>query len=148
MYAVVLTRGLYCSLAVCVLFVHGMFILWVIFGALLARSRPILKGLHIASLAWGIFTEVLPWPCPLTLLENRLEGRAGIEPYEGGFLLQYLDKLIYPDISATALITCGRLRLCAQPWVLCSANVDRQAAMAPEGSARTETRRTCGATKK
>jgi len=80
--------GSYSALATAVLFLHALFILWVIFGALLTRSRPILRWLHIASLIWGILTEVLPWPCPLTLLENWLEGRAGIEPYQGGFLLQ------------------------------------------------------------
>lgn len=91
----------YSALAVVVLFLHALFILWVVFGALVTRSRPILRWLHIASLVWGILTEVLPWPCPLTLLENWLEGRAGVEPYQGGFLLHYLDKLVYPDISAT-----------------------------------------------
>jgi len=81
-----------------------LFILWVVFGALLTRSRPVLRWLHIASLIWGILTEVLPWPCPLTLLENWLEGRAGVEPIQGGFLLHYLDRLVYPDISSTVLI--------------------------------------------
>jgi Protein of Unknown function (DUF2784) len=99
--------GLISALATAVLFLHALFILWVVFGALLTRSRPILRGLHIASLVWGILTEVLPWPCPLTLLENWLEGRAGIEPYQGGFLLHYLDKLVYPDISANVLTIAG-----------------------------------------
>src|ERR1700674_383851 len=93
----------YSALATAILLLHALFILWVIFGALLTRSRPLLRWLHIASLLWGILTEVLPWPCPLTLLENWLEGRAGIEPYQGGFLLHYLDMLVYPDISATVL---------------------------------------------
>jgi hypothetical protein len=39
----------------------------------------------------------------LTLLENWLEGNAGVEPAQGGFLLHYLDKLVYPDISSTML---------------------------------------------
>ena len=103
MCAVALPMGLYSALAVLVLFMHALFIVWVIFGALLARSRPTLRGLHIASLTWGVLTEVLPWPCPLTVLENWLEGRAGIEAYQGGCLLHYLDKLVYPDISATML---------------------------------------------
>ena len=38
---------------------------------------------------------------------NWLEGRAGIEPYQGGFLLHYLDKLVYPDISANVLTIAG-----------------------------------------
>src|SRR6266581_7254742 len=93
----------YSALAIFVLLLHALFILWVIFGALLTRSRPVLRWLHIASLVWGILTELLPWPCPLTLLENCLEGKAGVEPYQGGFLLHYLDKLVYPDISVTVL---------------------------------------------
>jgi hypothetical protein len=99
--------GFYSALAIAVLFLHAQFILWVIFGALLTRPRPILRVLHIASVVWGILTEVLPWPCPLTLLENWLEGRAGVEPYQGGFLLHYLDKLVYPDISANVLTIAG-----------------------------------------
>lgn len=97
----------YRLLAVCVLGLHFLFILWVIFGALLARRRPLLRWLHIACLIWGILIEVLPWDCPLTLLENWLETRAGIAPYSGGFLLHYLDKLVYPDISPVLLTTIG-----------------------------------------
>lgn len=110
----------YSALAIFVLLVHGLFIVWVIFGALLTGSRPVLRWLHILSLLWGILTELLPWPCPLTLLENWLEGRAGVEPYQGGFLLHYLDKLVYPDISANilttaAVIVCG-LNLAFYTW--------------------------------
>jgi Protein of Unknown function (DUF2784) len=101
--------SLYSSLAIFVLLLHALFILWVVFGALLTRSRPVLRWLHIASLVWGILTEVLPWPCPLTELENWFEGKAGVQPYQGGFLLHYLDKLVYPDISATVLTVAGVL---------------------------------------
>lgn len=100
--------GVYSVLAVFILFLHALFIVWVVFGALVTRSRPILRWLHIASLVWGILTELL-WPCPLTGLENWLEGKAGVQPYQGGFLLHYLDKLVYPDISATVLTTAGVL---------------------------------------
>jgi hypothetical protein len=99
--------SLYSALATFVLFLHGLFILWVVFGALLTRFRPVLRWLHIGSLVWGILTELFPWPCPLTLLENWLEGKAGVEPYQGGFLLHYLDKLVYPDVSTTVLTVAG-----------------------------------------
>lgn len=101
--------NVYSALAVFVLFLHALFILWVIFGALLTRSRPALRWLHIASLVWGILIELLPWPCPLTLLENWFEARAGVEPYHSGFLLHYLDKLVYPDLSASLLTVAGLL---------------------------------------
>jgi Protein of Unknown function (DUF2784) len=95
-----------------VLFVDALFIVWVVFGAVVTRSHPILRWLHIGSLIWGILTELLPWPCPLTLLENWLVQKAGVEPYQGGFLLHYTDKLVYPDISATVLTVAGVL-VCA-----------------------------------
>ena len=115
--------NLYSALATAVLFLHALFIVWVVFGAVLTRSRPVFRWLHIASLIWGILTELLLWPCPLTLLENWLEEKAGIEAYQSGFLLHYLDKLVYPNISATALTVAGVI-VCAfnlalygrQPW--------------------------------
>ena len=112
MHASVLASSFYSALAISVLFLHALFILWVVFGALLTRSHPILRWLHIASLVWGVLTELLPWPCPLTLLENWLEGNAGVQPYQGGFLLHYLDQLVYPDISATVLTVAG-VTICA-----------------------------------
>jgi hypothetical protein len=114
MQPAVLVSDFYSALAVCVLLVHVLFIAWIIFGALLTRTR-LLRGLHIASLIWGVLVEALPWPCPLTLLENWLEVRAGVEPYHGGFLLHYLDKLVYPDLSATTLTVAG--------LIVCGANL-------------------------
>jgi hypothetical protein len=111
MHPIVIASNVYSALAISILFLHTLFILWVVFGALLTRSRPVLRWLHVASLIWGILVEVLPWPCPLTLLENWLEGKAGVEPAQGGFLLQHLDRLVYPDISSTAL-TIGAVILC------------------------------------
>ena len=107
MNAAVPASSFYSAAASSVLILHALFIVWVVFGALLTRWRPILRWLHIGSLVWGILTELLPWPCPLTLLENWLEGKTGVEPYQGGFLLHYLDKLVYPDISSTVLTTAG-----------------------------------------
>jgi Protein of Unknown function (DUF2784) len=107
MHTAVLASDIYSALAVFVLALHALFVLWIVFGALLVESRPILRWLHIASLIWGIVAELLPWQCPLTILENWLETRAGVEPIQGGFLLHYLDRLVYPNISATVLTVAG-----------------------------------------
>lgn len=111
MRAVAVADGLYAVLATLVLFVHALFIVWVVFGALLAWSRPLLRRLHIACLIWGVLVELLPWACPLTLLETELQRRAGIDPYQSGFLLHYLDKFVYPDVPATVL-TIGAVLVC------------------------------------
>ena len=110
--AFLFSSGGYSALADIVLVFHALFIAWVALGFLITRSRPVLRWIHIASLCWGILVEVFPWTCPLTYLENWLEARAGVEPYHGGFLLHYLDKLVYPDFSymllaVAAVIVCG-----------------------------------------
>ena len=123
MTSVTAAGGLYSMLAATVLILHLLFILWVLFGALVARSRPWLRRLHIACLVWGVLIAVVPWPCPLTPLENWLESRAGVEPYHGGFLLHYLDALVYPNIPPV-LLTVISIAVCAlnlglyvwRPW--------------------------------
>jgi len=107
MFAIILGNKVYVGLAAGVLLVHALFVVWVAAGALLTRSRPMLSWLHIASLIWGIFAEVLPGTCPLTNLENWLESRAGVQPYQGGFLLHYLDALVYPNISSAVIMIAG-----------------------------------------
>ena len=103
----------YHAMAVAVLTLHLLWILWVIGGALLTRRRRTLRWLHIISLVYSILIEALPWPpCPLTLLEAWLEGRAGVTPYHGSFLVHYLEAIVYPDIPASwlvagAVVVCG-----------------------------------------
>lgn len=94
----------YHSIAVGALVLHLVFIVWVIFGALLTRGRPVLTSLHVASLIYSILIEVAMWPCPLTDLEQWAQRKAGIASYEGSFLIHYLEKLIYPDVTYTVLV--------------------------------------------
>jgi hypothetical protein len=101
------TASLDSALAACVLAAHLLFILWVVFGALLVRFRPWLRWVHIPCLIWGVLVELLLWPCPLTLLENWLEVRAGVQPYQEGFLLHYLDATVYPNVSPALLTVAG-----------------------------------------
>ena len=125
-----MSADVYQALAVAVLATHLLFILWVMGGALLTRHRQILTTLHIISLVYAILIEVLPWPpCPLTLLEAWLETRAGVTPYQGSFLVYYLEAVVYPDIPlgwliAGAVAVCGfnlgiylfRFRRAATSW--------------------------------
>ncbi len=91
-------------LAIIVLVIHVFWIAWVIFGWLLSRGHPSLRWLHLASLVYGIFVEIAPWPCPLTLLEQWLESKAGMVPYRQPFLVHYLEALVYPIVPERVLI--------------------------------------------
>jgi hypothetical protein len=93
--------------AVAILAIHLAWIIWVIFGSIWTKGRPFLTCFHIASIVWGILVEISPWPCPLTLAEQFFEFKVGIEPYHGSFLLHYLDAVVYPNISASILVTIG-----------------------------------------
>jgi hypothetical protein len=94
----------YAALAGVVLAVHLVWIFWVILGALLTRQRPLLAGLHIVSVIYGIVIEIAPWPCPLTLAEQWLQGKAGMTHYTEGFLVHYLGALVYPDVPPSLLV--------------------------------------------
>ena len=95
--------SMYLASAILVLALHLAFILWVIFGVFFTCGHPLLTRLHIGSFVWGLVIEIFPWTCPLTYAENWLEKRVGTTPYQGGFLLHYLDALVYPDIPPLLL---------------------------------------------
>ncbi|SRR5712692_300302 len=99
--------NLYESLAGVTLAVHMLWILWVILGCLVTQNRPLLRWVHTLSLFYGILIEILPWPYPLTLLEQRLQSWAGMTPYNEPFLIHYLQALVYPDVSQKLLMWCG-----------------------------------------
>jgi hypothetical protein len=88
----------YGSAALGVLLFHVAWLLFVVFGALVTRGRRVFTALHVAALTWALLVEAGPWPCPLTALEQALWTRADAEGYSGGFLLHYLDRLIYPGV--------------------------------------------------
>ncbi len=90
-----------------VLLIHLAWIIFVMGGAFVTRGRPRLTILHVASLIWGIAVELGPWSCPLTLAENFFEAHAGITPYSGSFLVHYLDRIVYPNLSVELLTMCG-----------------------------------------
>ncbi len=93
-----------------VLFLHLLWCGWVLLGWTVTRSRRLLRTLHVASLIYAIFIELLPWPpCPLTVTETRLEARAGIEPAHGPFLVRVLDAVVYPDLPEWFVIGCAVL---------------------------------------
>jgi hypothetical protein len=83
-------------LADAVVVLHLLFILFGLFGALLALRHLGWLVLHLPAAVWICLIEFKGWLCPLTPLENNLRQAAGEAGYGGGFVEHYLLPLIYP----------------------------------------------------
>lgn len=79
-----------------VVVVHLGFILFVVFGGLLALRWRMIAWFHIPAAIWGALIEFGGWICPLTPLENVLRRAGGASGYGGGFIAHYVMPLIYP----------------------------------------------------
>ena len=92
-------------LADIVVFVHFLWILFLIFGAFFGRKSRFIKIFHISGLAFAFVMQLFDWYCPLTHLEFWL--RAKHNPaltYSGSFIIHYLEKLIYIEIPSYLIL--------------------------------------------
>jgi hypothetical protein len=86
----------YGTLAALVVIAHFAFLLFVIFGGLLAVRWRRAPWLHLPALAWGAFVEATGRVCPLTPLENHFRRLGGETDYLGSFIEHYLVRVMYP----------------------------------------------------
>jgi hypothetical protein len=87
----------YRVLADLTLVLHLLFILFVVFGALLVLKWRWFAFIHVPAAIWGALIEFMGWICPLTPLKNRFRHKAGQSGYDGGFIDHYLIPIIYPE---------------------------------------------------
>ena len=80
-----------------VLLLHLGFVLFAVFGSLLASIYPRVAWVHVPITTWGVLIELVGQTCPLTPLEKHLREAAGQAGYEGGFIEHYLLAFIYPQ---------------------------------------------------
>ena len=80
--------------------IHFVWILFLLFGALIGRKIVWVKWLHISGLAFSIALQIFHWTCPLTTLEQYLSIKNAEAPsYSGDFLTHYLNQIVYLDVS-------------------------------------------------
>ncbi len=84
-------------LADAVIVLHGLFIVWVVFGGVAVIARPLLAWVHVPAMVWSVWVSWSGSYCPLTPLEQSLRRAAGQAGYEGGFIEHYLTAAIYPQ---------------------------------------------------
>jgi len=91
---------------------HLLFILFVLFGGLLALKWRRLVLLHLPAAAWGVAVEMFHLVCPLTQWENLMRQAAGQTGYGGGFIEHYVWPVIYPaGLTPTIQLGLGSLVL-------------------------------------
>ena len=86
----------YRLLADVVVLVHFTFVLFVLFGGLLAWWSPRIAWVHLSAAAWGAAVEFGGWTCPLTPIEQWLRLKTGASAYDSDFMGEYVLPLLYP----------------------------------------------------
>ncbi len=87
----------YRILADAVVLVHAAFIVFAVFGGLLALNHGGWMWVHLPTVAWAAAVVIMGWTCPLTPLEQSLRASAGQSGYEGDFIEHYVLAAIYPE---------------------------------------------------
>jgi hypothetical protein len=90
-------------LASAVAVVHAAAVLLMLTGALLALREPRVLWVHVPVALAVLGVNLAGAPCPLTELELALRARAGLPPYEDGFLGAYLFGPLGLDVDAPAV---------------------------------------------
>ena len=79
-----------------ILIVHFIFIIFVVFGALLFFVVKKIVFIHIPAFIWGSYIELTHSICPLTYLENWFLHKANLTTYSESFIQNYLVSIVYP----------------------------------------------------
>ncbi len=90
-------------LANAVAVVHPAVVLFMLTGALFALRCPRLVLLHAPVALAVLAVNLAGAPCPLTTLELALRERAGVAPYDGGFLGHHVFGPLGLDVRSTAV---------------------------------------------
>lgn len=98
----------YRILADALVLVHAGFIVFAVFGGLLALHHEAWMWVHLPAVAWAALVVIMGWTCPLTPWEQSLRAAAGQDGYDGDFIEHYLLSALYPEgLTRTVQIWLG-----------------------------------------
>ena len=110
-------KTLFLAAADAVVVIHLLWILFLILGALPGSRWAGVKWTHLAALVFSIALQVFGWICPLTHLEVWLRQLGGAQPYEGTFIRQYIEQVVYVEIPRGALFAGTLLVVALSLWL-------------------------------
>ncbi|MCX8118528.1 MAG: DUF2784 domain-containing protein [Desulfobacterota bacterium] len=104
--------------------VHLLWILFLLTGALWGRRHKWIRAFHLLGLAFALLIQLLGWYCPLTHIEAWLRARHHPDlTYTGSFIIHYAERIIYIEIApgwilvATLLLIGFHLWIYLRKWV-------------------------------
>ena len=114
-----------------VLFVHLLFVIFVVFGLMLILvgkllawqwiRNPWFRLMHLAGIGIVVLQSWLGLICPLTIWENTLRQKAGEAVYDESFVAHFLNELLYYNAPSWVFVVCytafGVLVLGSWFWV-------------------------------
>jgi hypothetical protein len=87
-----------------IVFIHFLWIVFLIFGAFIGKKYLPVKIFHIAGLGFAVIMQIFGWYCPLTHLEVWLRQRHDpLLTYSGSFIVYYMEKLIYIELTPVVI---------------------------------------------
>lgn len=87
-----------------VVFLHFLWILFVLFGVFWGLRNRKIQILHMFALTFAVIIQVFDWYCPSTYVEAWL--RAKHDPtlsYTGSFIVHYVEKIVYINLSPSII---------------------------------------------
>lgn len=103
----------YKILADLVVFIHFLWVLFLIFGVFLGVKSKLARATHMSGLIFALVIQVFNVYCPLTYLEVWLRAMHKLDvSYTGSFIIHYMEKILYVESSRTiifivTLLLCG-----------------------------------------
>jgi hypothetical protein len=125
------TPTLYLLAADLLLFMHALFVLFVVVGLLLILAckplawswvrNPWFRLAHLLAIGAVVLQSWLGLICPLTTWEMALRAKAGDATYSGSFIAYWVETLLYHQAPAWVFAVCytafGALVLAGWLWV-------------------------------
>ncbi|MCK5286582.1 MAG: DUF2784 domain-containing protein [Thermodesulfovibrionia bacterium] len=88
-----------------VVLLHFLWIMFLIFGALIGRRYTRVKVFHIAGMGFAVIIQIFGWYCPLTYIEVWLRKmHQPSQGYEGSFIINYVEKIVYLEFSGKIIL--------------------------------------------
>ena len=105
-------------LADIVVFIHFLWIVFLILGAIPGVRYPVVKIIHIAGLAFSVIIQIVGWYCPLTHLEIWLRMRHDpMLSYTGSFIIHYIEQIVYLEISRLTFFVITIILVIINMWI-------------------------------